>query len=117
MTLWAALPHGIPFCQILFAIEQCRESACGTFQTNQEPVSSVCSTRESSRKFLAAALPFVNISLEFGREILSFWSGIDPVGPVLGEHLEDDPADMSAEGADGLVMFFALSAFGLVVAL
>ncbi len=104
-------------CQILFATEQRRESAYGTFQTNREPVSSVCSTPESSRKFLAAPLPFVNIPLEFGREILSYWSGIDPVGPVLGEHLEDDPADMSAEGADGLVMFFSLSAFCFVVAL
>ncbi len=30
-----------------------------------------------------------------------FWSGIDPVGSLLGEHLEDDAAEVTAEGSDG----------------
>ncbi len=34
-------------------------------------------------------------------------SGIDPVGPLLAEHLEDDAAEVSAEGADGLVVLRA----------
>ncbi len=38
-------------------------------------------------------------------------SGIDPVGALLAEHLEDDATDVSAEGADGLVVSFAFGAF------
>ncbi len=50
-------------------------------------------------------------------KVSNFWSGIDPVGTLLGEHLEDDAAEVSAEGADGLVVFLAFGAFFLVVAL
>ncbi len=46
-----------------------------------------------------------------------FWSGIDPVGALLAGHLEEDAAEVSAEGADGLIVFLALGAFFLVVAL
>ncbi len=35
----------------------------------------------------------------------------------MGEHLEDDAAEVSAEGADGLVVSLAIGAFFLVVAL
>ncbi len=65
--------------------------------------------------------PFVNIPLEFGRgdlkKVSGFWSGIDPVGTLLAEHLEDNAAEVPAEGADGLVVSFALGAFFFVVAL
>ena len=30
-------------------------------------------------------------------------SGIDPVGTLLGKHLEDDATEVTAEGTDGLV--------------
>ena len=46
-----------------------------------------------------------------------FSSGIDPVGPVLAEHLEDDAAEMSAEGADRLVVCLAFGALLFVVGL
>ncbi len=49
--------------------------------------------------------------------VSNFWSGIDPVGPLLAEHLEDDAAEVSAEGADGLVVSLAVGAFFLVVAM
>ncbi len=45
------------------------------------------------------------------------WSGIDPVGTLLGEHLEDDTAEVTAEGAYGLVVSLAIGALFLVVAL
>ena len=49
-------------------------------------------------------------------EIVSnFSSGIDPVGSLLAEHLEDDAAEMSAEGADGLVVGFTFRAFVFVL--
>ncbi len=35
----------------------------------------------------------------------------------MGEHLEDDAAEVTAEGADGLVVSLALGALFLVVAL
>jgi hypothetical protein len=37
-------------------------------------------------------------------------SGIDPVGTLLDEHLEDDAAEVSAEGADDLIVFLAFCA-------
>ncbi len=65
--------------------------------------------------------PPLNIPLEFRRgnlkKVSGFWSGIDPVGTLLAEHLEDDAAEVSAEGADGLVVSLALGAFFFVVAL
>ncbi len=40
----------------------------------------------------------LNIPLEFRRgnlkKVSGFWSGIDPVGALLAEHLEDDAAVM-----------------------
>ncbi len=52
------------------------------------------------------------------QEILEFFSSwVDPVGTLFGEQLEDDAAEVSAEGTDGLVVPFALGAFFLVVAL
>ncbi len=54
--------------------------------------------------------------MEF-EEVSDFSSGIDPVGTLLAEHLEDDAAKVSAEGADGLVVSLALGAFFFVVAL
>ncbi len=44
-------------------------------------------------------------------------SGIDPVGTVLAEHLEDDTAEVSSKGADGLVVSLSFGAFFLVIAL
>ncbi len=35
----------------------------------------------------------------------------------MAEHLEDDAAEMSAEGADGLIVLLAFGAFFLLVAL
>ncbi len=46
-----------------------------------------------------------------------FSSGIDPVGSLLAEHLEDDAAEVPAKGADGLIVFLAFGAFFVVVAL
>ncbi len=41
----------------------------------------------------------LNIPLEFRRgnlkKVSGFWSGIDPVGALLAEHLEDDAAEVS----------------------
>ena len=75
-------------------------------------------TPESGHSEAHAGLPLVNIPLEIGRGNLRiFRSGIDPVGTLLGEHLEDDTAEVSAEGADGLVVSLAIGAFFLVVAL
>ncbi len=62
----------------------------------------------------------LNIPLEIGRENLRavlVLSGINPIGTVLAEHLEDDAAEVSAEGAYGLIVFLAFGAFFLVVAL
>ena len=63
----------------------------------------------------------LNIPLEFGRGNLNgasiFSSVIDPIETLLAEHLEDDAAEVSAEGADGLIVFLAFGAFFLVVAL
>ena len=50
-------------------------------------------------------------------KVSNFSSGIDPVASFLAEHLEDDAAEVSAEGADGLVVSLALGALFLVVAL
>ncbi len=50
-------------------------------------------------------------------EVSNFLSGIDPVGALLAEHLEDDAAEVSAEGADGLIVLLAFGALSLVVAL
>jgi len=45
-------------------------------------------------------------------KVLNFSSGIDPVGTLLGEHLEDNAAEVSGEGADGLVVSLSgVSAF------
>ena len=44
-------------------------------------------------------------------------SGIDPVWPLLAEHLEDDAAEVTAEGTDGLVVSLSFGALFLVVAL
>ncbi len=49
--------------------------------------------------------------------VSNFSSGIDPIRAVLAEHLEDDAAKVSAEGADGLIVLLAFGAFFLVVAL
>ena len=46
-----------------------------------------------------------------------FWSGLDPVGGFLAEHFEDDAAEVSAEGTDGLIVPLALGALPPVVAL
>ncbi len=51
-------------------------------------------------------------------EIVSnFSSGIDPLGALLAEHLEDDAAEVTSKGADGLIVLLAFGAFFLVVAL
>ncbi len=47
----------------------------------------------------------------------NFSSGIDSVGALLAEHLEDDAAEVSAESADGLIVSLSFGAFFLVVAL
>ena len=49
--------------------------------------------------------------------VSNFSSWIDPIGALLAEHLEDDAAEVSAEGADGLIVLLAFGAFFLVVAL
>ncbi len=78
----------------------------------------VCSTPSNGHSEAHAGLPVLNIPLEIGRgNIRIFWSGLDPVGKLLGEHLEYDAADLTAEGADGLVVSLSLGAFFLVVAL
>ena len=42
---------------------------------------------------------------------------IDPVGAILAQHLEDDAAEVAAEGADGLIVRLAVGALIVVVAL
>ncbi len=63
----------------------------------------------------------MNIPLEFGRGNLRlfriFPSGIDPIGALLAEHLEDDAAKVTSKGADGLIVLLAFGTFFLVVAL
>ena len=59
----------------------------------------------------------MNIPLEFGRQNWSNLSGIDPVWPLLAEHLEDDAAEVTAEGTNGLVVSLSFGALFLVVAL
>ncbi len=65
--------------------------------------------------------PVLNIPLEFGRgnlkKVSGFWSGIDPVGTLLGEHLEDDAAKVTAEGTNGLVVSLSFGTLFFVVAL
>jgi hypothetical protein len=46
-----------------------------------------------------------------------FGSGLDPIGSVIFEHLEDDGAKMSSESTDGLIVPFALGPLFLVVSL
>ena len=41
-------------------------------------------------------------------EFQKMLSGFEPVRTLFSEHLEDDTAEMSAEGTDGLIMFLAL---------
>ncbi len=49
--------------------------------------------------------------------VSNFSLGIDPVGSLLAEHLEDDAAEVTSKGSDGLIVFLAFGAFFLVVAL
>ncbi len=48
---------------------------------------------------------------ESEKMLRGFWSGIDPVGTLLGEHLEDDAAEVTAEGTNGLVVSLSFGAF------
>ncbi len=50
-------------------------------------------------------------------KVSNFSSGIDPVGTLLGEHLEDNAAEVSSKGSDSLVVSLSFGAFFLVVAL
>ncbi len=43
--------------------------------------------------------------------VSNFSSWIDPIGALLAEHLEDDAAKVSAEGADGLIVLLPSARF------
>jgi hypothetical protein len=46
-----------------------------------------------------------------------YWSCLIPIWAIGGDHFEDDAAEMSAEGADGLVVGFTFRAFVFVITL
>ncbi len=65
--------------------------------------------RQDNERERAAVRSFVETAI--AEDVEGFVESAVEVATLLGEHLEDDTAEVSAEGADGLVVSLALGAF------